>query len=122
MEPVELVLKNIYQSNTYRKDLSWPHFDNEPRVPEKQQVKGQQSCVFVFVGCLTITSSNYGHQPRRDNSIPYMGVWYIYRTDLSIFIRPVIRNQPSFLRTEINKPLLTLVYSRSDSSSEANSS
>ena len=33
--PVESVLKNIYQSNTYRKDLSWPHFDDEPRVPEK---------------------------------------------------------------------------------------
>ena len=26
MEPVEPVLKNIYQSNTYRKDLSWSHF------------------------------------------------------------------------------------------------
>ena len=33
--------KNIYQSNTYRKDLSWPHFDDEPRVQEKQQVKDQ---------------------------------------------------------------------------------
>ena len=42
MEPVEPVLKNIYQNNTYRKDLSWPHFDDEPRVQEKQQVKEQQ--------------------------------------------------------------------------------
>ena len=41
VEPVEPVLKNIYQSNTYRKDLSWPHFDDEPRVQEKQQVKDQ---------------------------------------------------------------------------------
>ena len=24
VEPAEPVLKNIYQSNTYRKDLSWP--------------------------------------------------------------------------------------------------
>ena len=32
----EPVLKNIYQSNTYRKDLSWPQFDDEPRVQEKQ--------------------------------------------------------------------------------------
>ena len=55
VEPVEPVLKNIYQSNTYRKDLRWPHFDNEPRVQEKQKV-------------------NWGHQPRRDNSIPYMDV------------------------------------------------
>ena len=46
VEPVEPVLKNIYQSNTYRKDLSWPHFDDEPRVQEKQQVKDQQSFIF----------------------------------------------------------------------------
>ena len=56
MEPVELVLKNIYQSNTYTKDLSWSHFDNEPRIHEKQQVKDQQSCILVFVACLTIPS------------------------------------------------------------------
>ena len=53
----------------------WPHFDNELRVQEKQQVKDQQSCIFVFVACLTNPSSNWGHQPRRDSSIPYMGVW-----------------------------------------------
>ena len=39
VEPVELVLKNIYQSNICRKDLSWPHFKDEPRVQEKQQVQ-----------------------------------------------------------------------------------
>ena len=33
---VEPVLMNIYQSNTYRKDLSWPHFGDEPRVQENQ--------------------------------------------------------------------------------------
>ena len=49
MEPVEPVLKNIYQSNTYRKDLNWPHFDDEPRVQGKQQVKDQQSCIFVYI-------------------------------------------------------------------------
>ena len=64
--------------NTHRKDLSWPHFDNEPRFQEKQQVKYQQSFIFVFVAYLTIPSSNYGHQPRRGN-IPYIGIWYIYR-------------------------------------------
>ena len=79
VEPVETVLKNIYQSNTYRKDLSWLYFDDEPRVQEKQQLKDQQSCIFISVACLAIPSSNYGHQPRRDNSIPYMGVWQIYR-------------------------------------------
>ena len=35
VEPVEPVLKGIFQSNTYRKDLSCPHFDVEPRVQEK---------------------------------------------------------------------------------------
>ena len=55
---VGLVLKKIYQSNNYRKDLSWPYFEYEPRVQEKQQVKDQQSCIFVLVACLTIPSSN----------------------------------------------------------------
>ena len=32
VEPVEPVQMNIYQSNTYRKDLSRLHFDDEPRV------------------------------------------------------------------------------------------
>ena len=58
VEPVEPVLKNIYQSNTYRKDLGWPHVDDEPRVQEKQQVKDQQSCISVFVASLTNPSSN----------------------------------------------------------------
>ena len=40
---------NIYHSNTYRKDLSWLHFDDEPRVQGRQQVKDQQSCITVFV-------------------------------------------------------------------------
>ena len=74
VEPVVLVLNNIYQSNTYRKDLNQPHVDDEPRVQEEQQVKDQHSCIFVFIACLTIASSNLGHQPRCDNSIPYMGV------------------------------------------------
>ena len=74
VEPVEPVLKNIYQSSTYRKDLSWSHLDNEPRAQEKQQVMDQQSCKLVFVACIPIPSSNQEHQPRRDNDIPYMGV------------------------------------------------
>ena len=42
-------LKNIYQRNSYRKDLSCPHFNDKPRVQEKQQVKDQLSCIFIFV-------------------------------------------------------------------------
>ena len=41
VELVESVFKKIYQSNTYKKDLGWPHFDNEPRVQDMQQVKEQ---------------------------------------------------------------------------------
>ena len=58
VEQVEPVLKNIYKCNTYKKGVSWPHFNDEPRVQEKQQVKHQQSCIFVFVACLIIPSSN----------------------------------------------------------------
>ena len=32
---------NIYQSNSYRENLSWLHFDDQPRFQETQQVKGQ---------------------------------------------------------------------------------
>ena len=32
---------------------------NEPRVQEKQQGKDQQSCIFIFVACLTIPNSNW---------------------------------------------------------------
>ena len=62
------VQMNIYQSNAYGKDLSWPYFDVEPRVQERQQVKDHQSCVSVLVAYLTIPSSNKEHQPRHSNS------------------------------------------------------
>ena len=73
--PVKPVLKNICKSNTYREDLSCPHFDNEPRSQGKQQMKGQQYCMSVFVASLKISRSNQGHQSRCDNSIQYMGTW-----------------------------------------------
>ena len=47
MERGEQVQMNIYQSNTYRKDLRWIHFDDEPRVSE--QVKDHQNYISVFV-------------------------------------------------------------------------
>ena len=36
MESALPVQVNTYQSKTYRKDLNWPHFDNEPRIRERQ--------------------------------------------------------------------------------------
>ena len=49
MVPVKPVQMNIYQYNTFRKDLSWLHLDDEPWVPGRQQVKDQQSYISVFV-------------------------------------------------------------------------
>ena len=78
MEPVDEYLMNIYQSHTqmniyqshtHRKNLSWLHFDNELRVQVRQQVKGKQSCISVFVAYLTIPSSNQEQQLRHGNSI-----------------------------------------------------
>ena len=78
LEPVEPVL-NIYQSNTYRKGLSCLYFDNVPNVLERRQVKDQQSCISVFVVYQEISSTNQEHQPRHDNSISCMAVWYTNR-------------------------------------------
>ena len=63
VEPVELVQMNSDQSNTYRNDLSWLNFDDEPLVQERKQVKEQQSCIFTFEAYLTISSSNQKQQP-----------------------------------------------------------
>ena len=48
VEPVTLVQMNIYQSNAHRENLSWRHFDEEPRVHERKKVKDQQSCISVL--------------------------------------------------------------------------
>ena len=51
VEPVKKVQMNIFQSNTYRKELSWLHFIDEPRVQERKQV-----FMFVLVAYPTIPS------------------------------------------------------------------
>ena len=38
------IIRKWNQSSETSQDLSWLHFDDEPRVKEKQQVKDQQSC------------------------------------------------------------------------------
>ena len=58
VETAQPVQMNIYHSNTHRKDLSWLHFHDKPRVQERQQVKDQQFCIFIFVAYLTIPSNN----------------------------------------------------------------
>ena len=73
VEPVEPVQMNIYQSNTYRKDLSWLNFDNEPRVRDSA-VKEGPTVLHIHFSSL----SNY-LKSTHDNSIPCMTVWKIYR-------------------------------------------
>ena len=41
MESVQPVQMNTYQSNNYKKDLSWLHFDNEPMVQERKRERGR---------------------------------------------------------------------------------
>ena len=57
MEAVDPVQMNIYQNNTYRKDLSWPYFDDKPRNQEREKVQNQQSCTFIFVAYPIIPTS-----------------------------------------------------------------
>ena len=40
VRPTEKVLKNIYQINTYRKDLSWPELDDEPKSSRETAREG----------------------------------------------------------------------------------
>ena len=74
VEPIEPAQMNIYQSKTCRKDLTCLHFDNEPNVQGRQQVKDQYSYISLFVVYLTIPSSGWEHQPKYDNSIPCTAV------------------------------------------------
>ena len=39
VEPFETIQINVYQSNTYRKDLSRLYFNNEPLIQDRQEVK-----------------------------------------------------------------------------------
>ena len=69
VEPVEPVQINTEESNINTKDLSWPHFKNEPRVQGRQQAKNHQSYISIFVAYLTILSSSQEHQSTHDNTI-----------------------------------------------------
>ena len=69
VEPVEPVQMNIYQSNTYRKDLSWLNFDNEPRVQESAVREGPTVLHIHFSSLSNYLKSTH------DNSIPCMTVW-----------------------------------------------
>ena len=60
VETVEPVHMNIYQSNTYREDLRWLHFNNMPRGSKEATSEGPTvlHTVTVFVAFLTVPSSS----------------------------------------------------------------
>lgn len=41
IQPIQLKVIPL-ESNTFRKDLNWPHFDSELKVKERAQVKDDQ--------------------------------------------------------------------------------
>ena len=95
---------SMYENLQHNLSILWKLFYDEEAglilMLVLQQVKDQQSCIFVFVACLTIPSSTYRYQPRLDNSIPSMGIRYIYRDT----------EQPKEKETSLNK--LRLQFSR----------
>ena len=72
-------LRIICQSNTYKKDLNWPHFDVESQFQKKHQLYDQQFSILVSVAYPTCPSSNQVHQPRHGNSCLCKAVWQTYR-------------------------------------------
>ena len=58
MEAVEPVLKNIYQSNIYRKDLGWPHLNDAARVQEKLQKYCKDLLFWVVWAFLIMATKN----------------------------------------------------------------
>ena len=132
---------NIYRSSTYRKDLSWVHFDDEPRVQERYQEKGRQSCTSVFVAylkspnqgsnCLGGTFSNrdnvrapiqFGRErkPQHLHINIFTSLHHFHINSTSV-TRPVKRVFPALKSTSHFLPQYTVSH-RSDSGSEANSS
>ena len=61
MEAVQPVYMNMYQIDIFRKDISWVHLHDEPRVQEKEQVKIQQFYITVSVAHPTNPSDNWKH-------------------------------------------------------------
>ena len=74
LEPVERVQMIFYQSNTYRKNLTW--LNQWLTVTASEEPTILHIC---FLAYLTFPSSSYKHHSRCDNSTSYKVVWYIYK-------------------------------------------
>ena len=95
VEPVEPVQIHIYQSNTYRKGLSWLHFEGEPEVQKRQQVNYH----LAFVAYLTIPSSS---QEQHDKSNPCMAISWIYRVNIKRKKLHRMNQGSNFLQSSFN--------------------
>ena len=49
---------NVYQNNTYKKDLNWILFNDDQIAQKRQKVKDEQSYMLVFVAYLTFLTSS----------------------------------------------------------------
>ena len=61
-EPVQSIQMSIYESNTYREDLCWLHFEVDPRVQERAANEGQAAYSIY-------ASSSWKYQSRNGTSI-----------------------------------------------------
>ena len=62
----------------YRKDLNCLHFDDKPRVQQRQLALDHQSYIPILVAYLTYPSRIQEYQPKYHNNIPCKGIWQIY--------------------------------------------
>ena len=74
-------LKRRKSTNTYRRDLSWLHFEDVPRVQEKQQVKEQNSYIPVFVDYLTYPIQVAAGRNSPDMKMVFNARSYVIRKD-----------------------------------------
>ena len=77
LEVVQPLWISIDQSNNYRKEFSWLHFDNEPRVQEGQLVKDQQFYRPISLIHLIFSRKCNEQQHGYDSSIPFKAIWYL---------------------------------------------
>ena len=105
VEPVQPVQMNICQSNTNRKELSWLHFNDEPRVQGRQQVKDQQSCISVSTSLDMTTVLHtwlYGRfiqiQSKKERN-------FIERIKAPIFLEAVLAIEINIYSTSVFRPV-----------------
>ena len=127
VEPVEPVQMNIYQSNTYRKDLSrlwdhaWPYgrfVGMQGNLRRKTLHRTNQGSDFLGGTFSNRDNARAPVQFRRESQSQHLEIWFFLKNraihvpiNSTSVIRPVKWNQLSFSSIEINTPLLVPVHS-----------